>query len=524
MSDLKKEIKQVSELISIAEEFNLFDESTEGRQLKSNFFKQNEELFKQIFRQGEINKYPELYRYFFLNTKLPIPKIYSDKNYEILVRDDYDKDHIRNFRSVRFRWCKAMEAKKYSNYPVLEYLPKEISETISCFCRMCNLLGSRIGKISFYCKQSRRSRYGVASIIEPDNLYFIVSYQEENEIGIFQYNIMGDLKIPCEYRPCYAELYTDKFSDVRTTDLDIDFRSISSETKSSRLTDINEVFEQFVQYCPTSKSLLNKKMLNINMTSLAVLREIADYFNLVILPVEYSKFRLSNEFNKVVNHLGNCNVFVITTLDQYDPWGEIIDEEEPKSKFFPTNLFQLELSIQFSVSSQKILYKMLSSLEKRVDDLENVFNKNMRMIEKRIRQLRSNIAMLQVQIDDLAMKLMGIEWRNISSNKGKFGKLEEEFNWLEEKYATASCPPNLSSITDKQNKLIEANQISETIIQSLSENINLSGINFEAFKLDFINKKYEIEDFRDQIDIEKYMFIYTTANDLYQDAIAYIYL
>lgn len=519
MQELKKEeIEQISEVLDIAREFNLFDESYRGQQLSNEFFKKYEEIFKQLFRQGVIYDYPELYKYFFINTK--VPKIYSKKNYGLFKApypydDDAGKVTLKNFMNIKFdrsycirdeyykRICESKLNKSFRDLSEnFSYLPTEIRETVFYFCRMCHLLGHAYysgeskGEISFHCKQWYYEYTRKRSF-----LYFIVLYKEDD----FEYYLVGDLEIPCDSPACTKAFYdgiqvfcTDMFKNVETLDLNINFEYLNSKTKC-RLEDIYKIVEYFDKNFPEFKEALSNRLFNAKMTSLEVLREEANYFNLVILPIEYSKFRLSNKYKKVISQLGPCNVFVITTLDNYDIWAEIIDEQKDlKSKFFPTALSQLELSIQFSISSQKTLYQMLNILEERVDELENTFNKNMRIVEKQIKQLRAGISILDVQVENLAMKIAGLEFKNINSYREKM----------------------LNDRTSDLDKLMDLIHSSDKSMQDI-ESIMSASTDFEDFKLELIKKKTEIKNFIQEIDQNEYVFVYTTANDLYEDAIAY---
>ncbi len=519
---MEKDIKRISELVEcleIIEGLNCIDEILERnqiQQLEKNFLEQNEKTLKEVFRKGEINKFPELYKFFFLNKKLP--KIISSKNLT-LVKDAYDKAHIRPFRSINFNWTREKGDKKYSEVfkGILEFLPPDIRETVFCFIKMCNLLGSRsqdymktqLGKIFFYCRQANMSRSH--SELATDTIYFIVSYKEKN----FQYNLIGDLEMPFEYTPRFEELYTDIFQDACTTKLKINLDYLSRNSINSiELKDINSIFRKFAY-----PELLLKRTLTA--TSLAALREEANYFNLVILPIEYSKFRLDEKYNEVVNCFTNRNIFlfVMTSLDNYDPWGEIIEQEESKSKFFPNDLFQLELSLQFSIVEQKNLYQMLSTLEKRFDELENIFNKNMKILEKQIQNLTLCSMNLQKAVETLSLKLIGMEYGKISSNKEKFIELKEKIDEVRRDW-----PCNNSKIREleyEQNSLIDSNHISSDVIEDIIGNMNL-GISVDEFKLKFLEQKATIEEIKQKINKRGHIFIYTDTSDICsQDAIAY---
>ena len=506
-----------------------FDGSKEGQQLKKEFLKQNIEIFEKLFRHGEINNFPELYKFFFMTPelrklRLPLPKIYSNQTYEFHKNDVYEGKHFvsRFIPTFDHDYFKIKVTDKKYHEPLfgeLEHLPINIREVIFCFYEMCQSLKSRYNprtKTEFYCRQ----RHGDLRSFHkyPDQLYFIVAYSDDE----FEYYLVGDLEVPCEYNPEPGELYSGIFNDVNTADVHIHFDCLPSKTEMCRLTGISELFKKMENLCPEFKKQLQKKISNIQQTSLAYLRALADYSNLVILPIEYSKFRLSNEYNNVINRFGNCNVFVITTLENYDLLGEVTDDDEkPKRKFFPTDLSSLLTSIEFSIPLQKTFYHELKNLEKRVDELENAFNKNMHIMQQQIHQLQCHAVKTDLQISALAIHLMRIEWEKISLNQEAFATLEEQRTSIDCSPTAVNSELIISHLSCEQNKLIDLNLASKETIQDIDRITNSGLTNFEDFRLEFIKKKAEIEEFIQKIDTSKYIFVYTTADDLYENALAY---
>ena len=53
MTDLVEKTQRIVEFVRAANELNLFDESKEGRQLKEEFLKQNDEIFESLFRRDD---------------------------------------------------------------------------------------------------------------------------------------------------------------------------------------------------------------------------------------------------------------------------------------------------------------------------------------------------------------------------------------------------------------------------------------------------------------------------------------
>lgn len=478
----------------------IIDEDSE-RKLQKNFLKNYEVTLKQLFRKGKINKFPELYKYFFKNTK--VPKIHSESRYHI-KSGFFGDNHIRKFSDINFDWsshCKLEERYKQTNNLdfefILEHLPLNIRETIFCFYEMCNSLANKHSKnadgtdhtksiLEFYCSYLYFSKH-------MDSLRFLVVYDG----GSFEYYLEGRLVIPCYYVSDHDALYSDIFKDVCTTELEITFEYLESDFKLNNIP---------------------------NITSLEYLREMADYLNLVILPIEYSKCHLNSKYKKIINEFSSYNVFVITTLENYDPWKEIIDDnDKPKSKFFPTDLSQLAISMHFSIISQKTIYQMLTSLEKRVDELENAFNQNMHIIQNQIHQLQFNAVKTELQISALAIHLMRIEMEKISLNKKAFVALEKQRTSIDCSPTAVNRELIINHLSHEQDKLIDLNFTSKEIIQDIDRIINLGLISFENFQLEFIKKTTKIQEFKQNIHDSKCIFVLTKASDLYKDDFAFIF-
>lgn len=542
MGITKKDINRTAKLIKIIEEFNLFDETKAGQKLKEEFFQPNGKgkVLKELFSCGEIQKYPELYRLFFRNTK--VPKIFSNKERKFYPGIE-GSQNTRKFGDMQIDWCKKKTEKKYANIlsGILEYLPLEIRETIFCFYQMCKTLKEEDMCFDLYLEQvphqtidDKYNIYGYES-----KVFFIVWCSLEKRYGEedVSYSLVGELKF--DYRTfgyverlCYGALYKDQviynsygsdkkekpsmkiFGSLRSTRLEINLEYLPLETKPSRLKNMTKTFEKCKKDFPEIAEVLRKRF-RVKETSLEFLREVAECFNLVILPIEYSKFRHSSQYNEVVNRLGNCNVFVITTVNNYDPWGEVTDsQEEPKRKIFPSSLMQLELAIQFSVSSQRALYKVFKNLDERVDEIERAFNKNMRTLEAQLEQIQRNVGALSVEITALAIKMTGMEFAKIESNMKSFNALEDASYRVSG--STFNVNETLHNIEDQQEALIASNHISEAILRDIGGIIDSGGITMEHFELEFIKQKSKLEKFKEKVDKKEYMFVYTTSRDFYK--------
>lgn len=205
-------------------------------------------------------------------------------------------------------------------------------------------------------------------------------------------------------------------------------------------------FWRTVGYIPTGfeKSCLNIKMpynylcdlSKYPVTKISNLKQIADSLGFVIIPLDYVDIHkiiqmydkqdrhyaklihlAYNEFIKLLSicqdYTGKQQLYMLAPVSFYNPWKEV-SCERPVPKYFSVKLKDLSTTLGMIIPTQRNLYKMITTTEINVSNLNETMHENFKSVEKSINECHYRLDWVENLTKNLVVRVNSLESRTES--------------------------------------------------------------------------------------------------------------